>query len=297
MVGDEIIPASELVLNPDGSVYHLAIKPENLAGNIILVGDPGRVSMVSDGFDDIEFRGRNREFTVHTGTYRSRRITVMSTGMGTDNMDIVLNELDALVNIDLEKRRLKKEHHALNIFRLGTSGSLQPDIPLNAVVVSSYGLGLDGMLWYYSFEETDVSRKIRQAFTDHTGWAGQLPRPYVSEASQTLLKSLEDRGVYSGITATAPGFYGPQGRRLRLQPAFPALNDRLQSFSFENLRILNYEMETSALYGLSNMLGHQAVTVCLAIANRHKQEMNKDYHPAMRDLVHWLLTRIAELKD
>jgi len=294
---DKIIPESELILNADGSVYHLKIKPEHLANSVILVGDPGRVKMVSSGFDSLEFQGRNREFIVHTGSYRSKRITVMSTGMGTDNIDIVLNELDALVNIDLETRQIKPKLTSLNLFRLGTSGSLQPDLPLNTPVLSAFGLGLDGMLWFYDYQETKREQAIREAFLAHSVWEASLPVPYLAEASPELIKLFEQEDLRRGITATAPGFYGPQGRRLRLPLAFPNINDRLQSFTHEQLQILNYEMETSALYGLSRLLGHRALTICLSIANRYKRVINKDYHPAMEKLIKMVLNRIAELKD
>lgn len=294
---DKIIPESELILNADGSVYHLKIKPEHLAKSIILVGDPGRVKMVSSGFDSLEFQGRNREFIIHTGSFRSKRITVMSTGMGTDNIDIVLNELDALVNINLETRQIKPKLTSLNLFRLGTSGSLQPDLPLNTPVLSAFGLGLDGMLWFYDYQETKREQAIREAFLDHSGWDASLPVPYLAEASPELMKLFENEDLRRGITATAPGFYGPQGRRLRLPLAFPGINDQLQSFTHGQLQVLNYEMETSALYGLSRLLGHRALTICLSIANRYKRAINKDYHPAMENLIEMVLNRIAELKD
>ncbi len=297
MEEEQIISESELVLNPDGTVYHLKISPENLAENVVLVGDPGRVKLLSSYFDKIEFQGQNREFTVHTGIFRQCRITVMSTGMGTDNMDIVLNELDALVNIDLASRHIKKERRSLRLFRLGTSGSLQPDLPLNAVVVSSHGLGLDGMMWFYDFHESPRCQSIREAFLDHAHWGSGLPAPYVVEADQELAAIITGQDVYRGITATAPGFYGPQGRKLRLSVAYPNINEYLQSFEYEGLRILNYEMETSALYGLSRMLGHLAATVCLSIANRSIRAVNKDYHPAMEKLALRLLEGIAAIKD
>jgi len=294
---DKIIPESELILNPDGSVYHLNIRPEHLAGKIILVGDPGRVEMVSAHFDSIDFRSSHREFVIHTGFYRSTRITVMSTGMGTDNIDIVMNELDALVNIDLETRMIKQEHSRLDLFRLGTSGSLQPDLPLNAAVVSEYGIGLDGMLGYYRFEEEPDLADLKDAFLEHTGWDPGLPTPYMVEADPRLLNLLESPDVHRGITVTAPGFYGPQGRVLRLPLAYPGINDRLQTFRHGSLRILNYEMETSALYGLGRMLGHRTITVCLSVANRKIRAMNRDYDASMNRLIDWLLEKVDELND
>jgi uridine phosphorylase len=296
MEKEQMIPDSELVLNPDGTVYHLKIRPENLADKIILVGDPGRVKMVSALFDSIEYQGQNREFTIHTGTFRQSRITVMSTGMGTDNMDIVLNELDALANIDLSNRRVRDDHRSLLLFRLGTSGSLQPDLPVNAVVVSSHGIGLDGMIWFYRFQETPGAERISRAFRKHVQWDQRLPVPYAVEADEQLVGILSGEDVHLGMTATAPGFYGPQGRKLRIPTAFPHINEALQTFRFGESRILNYEMETSALYGLSRLLGHRALTVCLSIANRYTGAVSKDYHRAMENLALRLLESIANLK-
>lgn len=297
MKNDKIIRESELILNPDGSVYHLKIKPSNLARHVILVGDPGRVSMVSDLFETIDFKGHNREFIIHTGSFMDKKITVMSTGMGTDNIDIVLNELDALVNIDLENRKLKSTHSSLNLYRVGTSGSLQPDLPLNSVVLSEYGLGFDGMLYYYDFQESEEARELREAFLHHTRWETQFPRPYLFKASATLRQLFDGEPFFRGITVTAPGFYGPQGRKLRLPLADPDLNEKLRSFGYKSSRILNYEMETSALYGLSKLLGHQAITLCLAIANRNAGAIHQDHHRAMKNLIKTLLDKIAGLKD
>lgn len=297
MTKDKIIQDTELILNPDGTIYHLNIKPENLADQVILVGDPGRVKMVSNHFDRIDFQGQNREFVIHTGSFRGKQITAMSTGMGTDNIDIVMNELDALVNIDLEERKIRHERKSLNLFRLGTSGAIQSALPLNAVVVAAYGLGLDGMLYFYDFIPEQGSLELRNAFMDHLNWDASLPSPYIFSASQKLQKLLRGPEVHLGITATAPGFYGPQGRTLRLPLAYPEINERLQSFRYGQFQVLNYEMETSALYGLSSMLGHHAISVCLTIANRKNREMNREYHPAMEDLTLWLLNRIVELKD
>jgi len=297
MKKDKIIRESELILNPDGSVYHLKIKPEHLAKHIILVGDPLRVKMVSDFFNVIEFKGQNREFITHTGLYQGKRITVMSTGMGTDNIDIVLNELDALVNIDLKSRKYKPQQIILNIFRLGTSGSIQPNLPLNSIVVSEFGLGIDGMLYYYDFNEQPGMEDMKNAFIKYTNWNPKLPNPYIFTASPDLIDLFKGEDVYRGITVTAPGFYGPQGRMLRIPLAFPYMNDLLQSFQYKQHKILNYEMETSALYGLSDLLDHHAVTVCLAIANRKNRAINQDYHPAMKNLIEWLLNKIIELKD
>lgn len=297
MKNDKIIPESELILNPDGSIYHLKIKPQYLAGDVILVGDPGRVAMISSFFNSIEFSGHNREFIIHTGFYKGKRITVMSTGMGTDNIDIVLNELDALVNIDLKKRMIKPTHRSLNLFRLGTSGSLQSDLPLNSVVVSEYGLGFDGMLHFYHFQESNELREMRLAFLKHSGWDEKFPRPYLFPASPPLKKLFEKEPFFKGITVTAPGFYGPQGRKLRLSLTQPELNEKLRTFRYNNTRIMNYEMETSALYGLSNLLGHRAVTVCLAIANRKAGAVHQDHGAAMESLIEIVLDKIVDLKN
>lgn len=297
MISDNIIRESELILNPNGSVYHLKIKPENLAPNVILLGDPARVKMVSEYFDEMDFKGQNREFIIHTGTYRGKRITAMSTGMGTDNIDIVLNELDALVNIDLNNRTIKEGHRSLNLFRIGTSGSLQADLPLNAIVLSEFGLGFDGMLYFYDFLPHPILKEMRQAFINHTDWNSNFPNPYFFPASDKLQKLMKDEVDYQGITATAPGFYGPQGRKLRLALADPDLNQKLQSFQFSQSRILNYEMETSALYGLSHLLGHHAITICLAIANRKHRAVHQDHHGAMKALILKILNRILELEN
>jgi len=286
------IPPSELVLNSDGSIYHLCIRPEHLAETIILVGDQGRVSKVSRHFDSIEFTGQNREFVTHTGTVGGKRLTVMSTGIGTDNIDIVLNELDALVNIDLVARRVKDTHTLLRIVRLGTCGSLQEDLPVDSFALSTHGIGFDGLLNYYEagFDVEDLG--LTDAFMEHTDWLEELPRPYIVPASDRLLSLLKE-GTVQGMTATANGFYGPQGRKLRLDPAMPDLNDRLSSFRHEGNRIINFEMETSALYGLGKALGHECATVCAVIANRYKKEYSKDHDRTMERLIVHLLDRIA----
>ncbi len=287
------IPESELVLNPDGSVYHLKLKPEHLADTVIIVGDPKRVSMISGFFDHIEYSGQNRELVTHTGIYNGKRLTVMSTGMGTDNIDIVLNELDALVNIDLENRMVRSQKKSLRIIRLGTSGALQTDIPLNAVILSQYGLGFDGLVHYYRFEQKPEERKMLEHFMSHTQWPEELPKPYLVPASGTLQSMFESVGFYQGITATASGFYGPQGRHVRLPLHFPELNQKIQDFRFDNLRIMNYEMETSALYGLSRLLGHEALTLCVAIASRAKHEYNQRYQPVIQELIRKVLDIVS----
>lgn len=283
---------SELILNPDGSVYHLKLKPGDIARDIILVGDPGRVETISKYFDSIELKVQNREIITHTGSYKGKRLSVMSTGMGTDNIDIVVNELDALVNIDLDKREIKSELTSLNLIRLGTSGALQPEIPLNAFIVSTHAMGIDGLLHFYTTKHPAFDQNMADAFHKHAHWPSKLPTPYAVKASDSLLQKLGQDFV-KGITATAPGFYGPQGRKLRLDLATDDLNHRLETFDYEGLKITNFEMETSALYGLSALLGHNALTVCVAIANRHRKEYNRDYKSHVDQLVQIMLERLT----
>ncbi len=286
------IQNSELILHPDGKIYHLKILPENLADTIVLVGDPGRVEVVSSFFDTIEFKGQNREICTHTGTLNNKRLTVLSTGMGTDNIDIVLNELDALVNIDLRERKPKDTHTSLNIIRLGTSGALQADIPLNSFVMSDYGLGIDGLLNFYHGKDDVIDHKLTEAFVKQMNWPDSFAKPYAVPASEKL-KQMMGKGFVHGITATAPGFYGPQGRVLRLGLSYPNINENLNKFNFGDNRIVNFEMETSALYGLGKMLGHETLTICVAIANRFSHEYNKDYKSAIVELIKLVLNQIS----
>jgi uridine phosphorylase len=288
------IAESELILNPDGSVYHLHLKPENLAQTIIVVGDPGRVKEISKYFDRVDFTMQNREIFTHTGSIGGKRLTVLSTGMGTDNLDIVINELDAVVNIDLEKREAKKEHTSLNIIRLGTAGALQADIAPGDFVVSSYGMGLDGLLYFYKDGKRVMDATLAEAFVKHTGWDANLPGVYAVQASDRL-KTILGKGLTEGITLTASGFYGPQGRELRLPLAFPELNSLIETFNYQGKRIANFEMETSALYGLGKMLGHQTLTICSIVANRVAKTYAKDYHSDVERLVKLVLERIVEL--
>ncbi|MFH1119374.1 MAG: nucleoside phosphorylase [Bacteroidota bacterium] len=290
------IGESELILNPDGSIYHLKISPGDLAGNIIVVGDPGRVNNISKHFDRIEVTSQNRELVTHTGYIGNKRLTVLSTGMGTDNIDIVLNELDALVNIDLEKREKKPEHTSLNIIRLGTSGALQAGIPVDSVVASTYGIGLDGMLYYYKDLSKVIDREITEAFISQTAWPDVFPRPYAVACAPQLLDHI-GKGLLQGMTATAPGFYGPQGRILRLETTHPDLNKAIADFELEGKKVFNFEMETSALYGLSGMLGHNALTVCVIVANRVEKKYSKDYHPAIESLIVNVLEKLVSLPD
>jgi uridine phosphorylase len=284
--------ASELIINPDGSFYHLTLKTGELAGTVLLVGDPGRVETVSALFDRIDFKRQNREIVTHTGWIGDKRITVLSTGMGTDNIDIVLNELDALVNIDFKTRLPKQELTKLNLIRLGTTGSVQAEIPVNSFIVSEYGLGIDTVLNFYSGRNELFDEELSGEFIKQTNWDTALGRPYVVKANAELISFFSD-GFVKGFTATAPGFYGPQGRVLRAALMHPDLNDRISSFEYRGLRITNFEMETSALYGLSAILGHHAVTVCLVIANRATGKFNDDYKKTMKELIEQILQIIV----
>ncbi len=287
------IAESELILNPDGSIYHLKLKPENIADDIIVVGDPGRVPVISAYFDNIEFKMSNREIVTHTGYIGKKRLTVMSTGMGTDNLDIVINELDAIVNIDLEMRIPKTEHKTLNIIRLGTSGAMQEDISVGSYVMSTHGIGMDGLMWFYDAGKNIIDQDLTENFLKQTAWPDDLPKAYITPGSTELLKKME-KGYIRGITATAPGFFGPQGRVLRLDLAYPDLNDRISNFRYKDYRITNFEMETSALYGLSNALGHNAMTVCAIIANRLRKEYADDYKPSVTALIEDLLEKLSQ---
>ncbi len=287
------IPNSELIINRDGSIYHLAIKPEDIADTIILVGDQGRVEIVSSFFDTIEIKKHNREFITHTGYYKGKRISVISTGIGTDNIDIVINELDALVNIDLEKRTLKEKKHSLKLIRIGTSGGLQENIPIDTFLLSEKVIGFDGMLNFYADIEPIIDIEFEKAFTNYMDWNPRLSKPYVVSASPTLVKLLEEK-TQKGVTISAPGFYGPQGRKLRLNIHDPKINDKITSFSYNNYKITNYEMESSALFGLSQMLGHEAVTICVIIANRITKTYSKDYHPAVEQLIEYTLNKVTQ---
>ena len=286
------IEASELIVREDGSIYHLQLRPEHLAKKIIVVGDPNRVKIISDRFDKIEHKISGREFQTHTGYLNGERLSVLSTGIGVDNVDIVLNELDAVVNIDLETKIQKKDHTELEIIRLGTSGSLQEDIPTGSFIVSDYAIGFDGMLNFYKKLFDDDEKELLQAFHQQIDYPAELPLPYIVRASEKLVKLLAP-GNRTGITATASGFYGPQGRKLRLEMLFPEQNKALGKFLFKGNRITNFEMETSALYGLSSLLGHKAVTVCAIIANRYRKEFTKRPDLVISDLIDQTLERLT----
>jgi len=286
------LKASELILNEDGSIFHLHLLPHQIGEIIILVGDQSRVEMVSKYFDTVEHRVQNREFVTHTGTLNGKKISALSTGIGTDNIDIVLNELDALVNIDLEKRAIKTTHKALQLVRLGTSGALQADIDVDSFVLSEYGLGMDGLLNFY-VQNDKFNQELKNEFIKQIEWPVHFNHPYIVRASADLLKKLSPN-TKQGITGTACGFYGPQGRVLRLPTQIDNLNERLTAFSYNGLRITNFEMETSALYGLSALLGHHAATVCAIIANRIKKEFSTNYKVAVEKMVTQVLEQLTK---
>ena len=286
------IPESELIINDDGSAFHIHLRPEELADIVILVGDPGRVEMVGEYLTDIEFRHSSREFVSTTGKYNGKRLTVLSTGIGTDNCDIVMTELDALANVDFETREPKETHRTLTILRIGTTGAIHADIPLGSPIFSHYSVGCDGLLnWYANrMEITDI--EMEEAFREHVGWNRHLPSPYFVKASEKLIKRFEDCTV-KGVTISAPGFYGPQGRVVRLGLAMPDMLEKFESFRYNGYRITNFEMESSAVAGLAKHLGHEAGTVCCAIANRYLKSSNPDYKPQVRKLVELALERLT----
>ncbi|MDR0969757.1 MAG: nucleoside phosphorylase [Lentimicrobiaceae bacterium] len=288
----KVIPTSQLLVNDKGAIYHLGLRPDQLADNVILVGDPKRVETVSSFFEKIEYKVSNREMVTHTGYFNGERISVLSTGMGTDNLDIVVNELDALVNIDLKKRVPKEKHHALNLVRLGTSGALQPDIAVGDFVASRFAVGLDGLLYFYEKYIEVLDRQMTDRFIKHMNYPKNLPCPYVVASSDTLFEKLSE-GCHHGITATSPGFYGPQGRVLRLALAHESINHDIETFAYDNWKVCNFEMESSALFGLGRMLGHNTLTICVAIANRVTEQFLDDYHPQVKLLIQQTLERLT----
>lgn len=292
---DVVIPESELVLNDKGKVYHLDLAPHEIADTFILVGDPNRVKKVSSFFDEILFEAKHREFFTQTGTYRGKKITVLGTGIGTDNIDIVLNELDALANIDLKNRKVKKEISTLKFVRIGTSGALQEDIPVDGFVLSTFGLGLDAVLNFYDAKHTEEESDILDAFLEQTQWRETgIHTPYLASGSKNLIEQLQSEKTIQGITATANGFYGPQGRMLRLGTKVADLNEQLRTFSYNGHRITNFEMETSALFGLAGIMGHQAATVCAIIANRYKKKFSPDYNLTIEELIQYTLNQLSD---
>jgi len=290
------IPESELILNSRGAIYHLDLRPEELARTVITVGDPDRVPLVSRHFDSIEFSRQHREFITHTGYLGKKRITVVSTGIGPDNIDIVLNELDALVNIDLTERTLLPDHTALNIMRLGTSGSLQADIPVDSFVASTHGLGLDNLLNFYRHEVHEDEKQLLQAFITQTQLNSHISHPYIFRAGSSLLKHFVNNFSH-GITVTCPGFYGPQGRILRLGLTHPDLPERLTQFSYGPHRITNFEMETSAIYGLGKMLGHHCLSLNTIVANRVTKKFSSDSYAAVEKLITTALDIISGIPE
>ena len=292
------IPESELIINSDGSAFHIHMKPEQLADNVIMMGDPGRIDILADYLSDIECRNASREFVSITGKYKGKRITALSHGIGPDNIDIVMTELDALANIDFNTREVKPEHRALNILRIGTSGALHADIPLGSYVLSHISVGFDGVMNWYGNREKVTIPEVEEAFKKHMNWPDVLPSPYFVKASPKIIDLMRDITV-KGVTISAPGFYGPQGRVVRVPLAMPHMLEDIESFRFstdgEDYRITNFEMESSPLAGLAAHLGHNACTVCCIIANRYLKSSNTDYKPIMRQLVETCLDRMAQL--
>ncbi len=286
------IGKSELILNADGSVYHLNLLPKDIAPVIIVVGDPDRVEKISRYFDHIDTRKQKREFLTHTGSYKDTRLSVISTGIGTDNIDIVLNELDALVNIDLTTRTEKPKKTVLDIVRIGTSGAIQPDIPIDSFVASEFGVGLDGLLHFYEHENQDVAA-LTDNLKKHLGWDQNSIQPYAFAGDNTLLKKMISDRIRFGITLTNAGFYGPQGRKLRLPHKLPEIHTSMTSFAFNGSKITNLEMETAAIYGLAKLLGHRAMSMNVILANRSKGIFSQDPGKAVDALIRYCLERLS----
>src|SRR5438045_1771590 len=287
------IAESEMMINDRGAIYHLNLLPEELAANIIVVGDPGRVKLVSKYFDQIEVKSQHREFITHTGYIAKKRISVISTGIGTDNIDITLNEIDALVNIDFKTREIKRKLTSVNIIRIGTSGSLQADIPIDGLVAGTHGLGIDNLLNFYRLQQNEEEKQLLHSFVTHTQLHGQMSYPYIAGASASLIKHFV-KDFYHGITVTCPGFYGPQGRVLRLGIRNPQLINSLTNFRFGQHRISNFEMETSAIYSLGKLLGHHCLSLNVVVANRIKKEFSSNAGAAVNSLIKKVLNIISE---
>ena len=292
MSSKRIIPSSELIINADGSVFHLHLRPEQLADKVFLVGDPARVDMVASRFERIECNVSSREFHTITGYYQGKRITVVSHGIGTDNIDIVLNELDALSNIDFETRQIKDELRQLTLVRVGTSGGLQDETPIGSYVAAVHSVGFDGVLYFYADSQRVRSRAFEEALIQQLDWQLEGLRPYVVPADSSLVEQICGSDILRGNTIAANGFYGPQGRQLRLALQDPGLNAKIQAFDYEGLRLTNYEMESSSLAGLAALMGHRAMTVCCIIAGRKAQNMNTDYKGSIEGLIDLVLERI-----
>lgn len=286
-----MVKESELTLASDGTLYHIHLTNDTLADNVILVGDPARVEMFKPMFSVIDHESFNREMHAITGLCQGKPLTVLSTGMGTDNIDIVMTELDAAVNMDLQTRTPRNDHRSLNLIRIGTSGSLQEEIPVGSFVASKYAVGLDGLLNYYEHQSSVTDQDLTSLFIDHMQFGSAFARPYGVSASSELLSRIAF-DMHHGITATAPGFYAPQGRHVRIAPTIEGLNERLAAFQFDNTKLTNLEMETSAIYGMSSMMGHNALTVCLIIANRPTGRFLNDYHKPMEELIEKVIDRI-----
>lgn len=286
------IPESELIINGDGSAFHIHIRPQQLAPTVILVGDPGRVAMVKSYFSSIECENASREFVWATGLYNGKRVTVLSTGIGTDNIDIVMTELDALANVDFETREVKPEHTSLDILRIGTCGAIQPEIPLGAFIFSHISVGCDGLLNWYDNRDSVALLDFEEAFKEHVHWDKHLPDPYFVRAGQRIIDRFEDCTV-KGMTISASGFYGPQGRVVRQKLAMPNMLEDFETFEFKGYKITNFEMEGSALAGMAAKLGHNAGTVCCAIAHRYLKDANTDYKPRVAELVKLALDRMT----
>ncbi|WP_271393099.1 nucleoside phosphorylase [Aequorivita sinensis] len=290
----ESIKSSELILTPEGKIYHLNLAPSELAPTVITVGDPGRVEMVSKYFDSIEVKAEHREFKTHTGNYKGKRISVISTGIGPDNIDIVFNELDALVNIDFENRTIKKKLTSLDIIRIGTSGSLTDEIEVDSFLISAIGIGLDNVMHYYNDIDTIFERDFAQKFIDHTQWNPDNSVPYAVKADKSLLEKLSSDKTFKGITITNVGFYGPQGRVLRARLRDENLNEKLTSFRINKKKITNMEMETATMYGMSKLLGHSAISMNAIIANRATGSFSKNSYKTIDELIQYTLEKIVQ---
>jgi uridine phosphorylase len=284
---------ADLIVNSDGSIYHLKLKPEEIPDLVLVSGDPARIAMISEHFELIKFRRQNREFVSHLGSYRGKQILAMSTGIGPDNIDIVMNELDALANIDLKTREHLPGHRSLTIIRIGTSGTIHEDIPIGTHVIASHGLGLDGSLQYYKRLEEVVDKEITAEFIRQTQWHSFLPIPYVIPGTGWLVEKLSSGGI-TGITATAGGFYGPQGRMLRLQSSFPDMLEAMAGFKYKDHRVINFEMETSSLYGLGAMLGHNVASICVLLANRATGVYTKTIREDEENLIGFVLDKMTD---
>lgn len=295
MEKDRIIPPSELIINEDGSAFHIHLRPDQLRDKIILVGDPGRVDMVASYFDSIDYNVSSREFHAIAGTYKGEQLMVISHGIGPDNIEIVITELDALANVDFETRKVKPEHRTLSFVRIGTSGSLQEDLHIGDFVIAEKGIGFDGILNFYADRDKVCDLEFESGFCKHTDWNNLWAAPYTVDADATLVESIGRDDMVRGYTIAAVGFYAPQGRRIRLKLADPNLNEKVESFRYQDRPITNFEMESACLQGMAKLLGHRAMTVCCIIAERRLNNANTDYKPKVRKLIETVLDRFAEL--